>query len=146
MQNRDKLWLISVLLSLFGLIDSVYLTWIKITHNEASCIKGLGDCFSVNTSRFSEWNGIPVALLGVLGYGSILAILLLGIRSSFLSTNGLLLIFGFSLIGVAFSAYLTYIEVAVLKTICPYCVASAIAMLTLFTISIVRLLRDQEPT
>jgi uncharacterized membrane protein len=141
---RDKLWVTSIILSILGLLDSTYLTWIKVTHNEASCIKGVGDCFSVNTSAYSEWHGIPVALIGVLGYASILVILLMSIRISFLSLNGSLIIFGLTLIGVAFSAYLTYIEVAILKTICPYCILSALMMLSLFVISIVRMTRDQE--
>ena len=102
MLNRGKLWIFSIALTVFGLLDSIYLTWIKITHNEASCIKGVGDCFTVNTSRFSEWNGIPVALIGAIGYASILAILLLGIRFSFLASNGSMIIFGFSLIRCCF--------------------------------------------
>ena len=35
---------------------------------------GSGDCSTVNSSRYSEVNGIPVAIIGVLGYLAILAV------------------------------------------------------------------------
>ena len=53
------------------------------------------------------------------------------------------LIFGISLVGVLYSAYLTYIEIAVIYAICPFCVISAIVLLGIFTISTVRLFRNQ---
>jgi uncharacterized membrane protein len=46
-------------------------------------------------------------------------------------------------VGVIYSAYLTYIEIAVLRTICPFCVVSAIIMILIFALSIVRLARSQ---
>jgi len=51
----------------------------------------------------------------------------------------LMAIFGLSLVGVLFSTYLTYIEIAVLKAICPYCVLSAIAILLVFVCTLVRI-------
>ncbi len=46
-----------------GLLDSIYLSYIKLSHNEAFCA-GIGDCDVVNTSPYSEIAGIPIALLG----------------------------------------------------------------------------------
>lgn len=144
MQVRSRLWIFSVGISIIGLVDAIYLTWIKISHNEALCLQGVGNCFSVNTSRYSEWKGIPVAIIGMVAYITILAILLTEHRFSFISSNGPLAIFGLSLVGVAFSAYLTFIEVAVIKAICPFCIVSTLAMLALFVTAIVRLVRNQE--
>ncbi len=144
MLDRGVLWVSSVVISVIGLVDAIYLTWIKISHNEALCIQGVGNCFTVNTSIYSEWKGIPVALIGMIGYLFILAILLAEIRFSFVSSNGPLVVFGLSLVGVAFSAYLTFIEVSVIKAICPFCIVSAISMLVLFVVAIARLVLSQQ--
>jgi len=61
----------SILLAILGLIDSLYLGWIKLAGETAAC-SGIGDCEAVNTSRYSEIGGVPIALLGALAYAFIL--------------------------------------------------------------------------
>jgi uncharacterized membrane protein len=139
----EKLRLFLMAGSIIGLIDALYLTWMKITNNPRMCIQGLGDCFTVNTSKFSEIAGIPVAVLGAVAYICLVLILIAENRSHFLKTNSVLFIFGITLSGTLFSAYLTYIELFVLRTICPFCVVSAITMLILLVISIIRLIKYQ---
>ncbi len=139
---------VSIALSIVGLVDSSYLAWLKFAHQESRCIAGLGDCFSVNTSRYSTLNGIPVAVFGMVGYLVILALLFLESRKGFWETNAGIAEFGATLFGVLFSAYLTYLEIAVIHAICPFCVLSAISMLILFILSIVRLAlpgREAQP-
>lgn len=139
-----KLWIASAIVGLVGLVDAGYLTWIKLSHQEAACIKGIGDCFTVNTSQYSTIAGIPVALLGLIAYLAILLVLFLEARGGlFWEENGVLLVFGLSLFGTLFSAYLTYLELAVIKAICPFCVVSAIAMVLLLVFSIARFARSQ---
>jgi len=55
----------------------------KITNNPRMCIQGLGDCFTVNTSKYSEIAGIPVAVLGAAAYLFIFLILLNESRTDF---------------------------------------------------------------
>ena len=129
--------------SAIGLIDALYLTWMKITNNPRMCIQGLGDCFTVNTSKYSEIAGIPVAVLGAAAYLFLFLILLNENRTDFLKTNSVLFVFGITLAGTLFSGYLTYIELFILKQICPFCVVSAITMLILLVISIIRLIKYQ---
>lgn len=136
---NNKLRIASAILALIGLVDALYLTGIKLTHTEAACIQGLGDCQTVNTSRYAEIQGIPVALLGALAYLAILFVLYLESKSAFVNENGSLMVFGIGLTGTLFSAYLTYLELAVIHAICPFCVLSAICMLTIFILSIVSL-------
>lgn len=131
------------IVTLVGLVDSVYLTWIKLTHNEASCIKGLGDCQTVNTSRFSEIHGVPIALLGMMAYLALLALLLLEAGGVVQPENTRLGIFGIALAGSLYSAYLTFVELFVLRAICPFCVLSALSMVTILILSILRLSRSQ---
>jgi uncharacterized membrane protein len=58
---------------------------------------------------------------------------------------GPLVVFGVSTFGTLYSGYLTYIEVAVLYAICPYCVLSAVIMTVIWGLSILRL-RSQVVT
>lgn len=132
-----NLWL-SIGLSLVGLGVSVYLTWVKLTGNTASC-GTVGDCQSVNNSRYAEIGGLPIALFGALSYLVLLALLAIEYRRPQLAEGARLGVFGLSLIGTLYSAYLTYIEVAVLKAICPYCVVSAAAMTAVLILCVLRL-------
>jgi uncharacterized membrane protein len=130
----------SYLLTIIGLIDSAYLTWVKISHTEVYCGTS-GECQIVSNSPYSEIAGIPIALFGMGAYFVLLILIYLETRSEFWFINSPLFVFGITLAGTLYSAYLTYIEIAVLRAICPYCVLSAIVMLLLFAIAIIRLFR-----
>jgi uncharacterized membrane protein len=56
--------------------------------------------------------------------------------------NNPLMIFGISLAGTAFTGYLTWIELYVIHKVCPFCVASAIIILLIFILAIIRLVRQ----
>ena len=127
--------------AVIGLADSIYLTWLKLSGGLAAC-GGVGDCESVNASIYSQINGIPIAAMGATAYFLILLFLFLESRDDFLGDWSPLIVFGLSLTGTLYSIYLTYIEIAVLRAICPYCVVSAIAILFIFIISVVRLRRS----
>jgi uncharacterized membrane protein len=148
MKIDHTLRIIAIISTAVGLVDSLYLTFIKLTHTQALCLPGIGDCETVNTSRYSEVFGIPVAIFGALLYTVILVFLLLENRSIMGITvqreTSLLAIFGLSFFGLLFSAYLTYIEFVVLRAICPFCLTSAIAMLAIFICSIIRLVKNQN--
>lgn len=140
----DK-WLYRALLVLtvIGLLVSIYMTIYKLTDNNAMCL-GSGDCSTVNASRYSEVNGIPVALIGVLGYVAILALLLFERRGGFLQENGSLLVFGLALTGFLFTVWLIYVEIALIKALCPFCIASQTAMTMIFLLATIRLLRQPQ--
>ncbi len=133
-----------IVFSIIGLIDAAYLLLIKYTNNKSLCIQGIGDCWSVNTSPFSEIYGVPVSLLGLLAYLVMIILYLTESKNTFWSKYTDILLFGLTLIGVLYSAYLTYLEIAVIKAICPFCVISALVMLILFGNSIYRLAKLQS--
>lgn len=139
-----KTKLIARIAAAIGVIDALYLTWIKLSHNENLCTPGLGDCYTVNTSRYAEIYGIPVAVFGLMAYLFIIAVLLLEKKSAFLRENGSMLLFGVSLIGVLYSAYLSYLEEFVIHAWCPYCILSALAMVTIFIAAIIRLKEEGD--
>lgn len=133
----------SIVTAILGGLDAAYLLIYKLTSAQAMCL-GSGDCATVNASRYSEIFGIPVSLLGLLAYLAIIGIHALETRSRFFEQNGNMLVFGLSLAGVVFSAYLTYIELYVIDAVCPFCVASAIFITIIFVLSIVRLMGQTE--
>ncbi len=141
----DKwLYKASIVLVVIGILVSIYMTIYKITENNVMCL-GSGDCATVNQSKYSvTFGGIPVALVGVGGYVAILLLNLLENRNNLMRQNGTLFIFGLSLTGFLFTLYLVYVEVAILKALCPFCVTSQVVMTLIFIISVVRLVRQPQ--
>ncbi|WP_322806545.1 vitamin K epoxide reductase family protein [Thermanaerothrix sp.] len=137
--KRSSLFIL--VLALIGLIDSLYLTWIKISHTEALCLPGIGNCDIVNNSRYAEIMGIPVAALGASAYLTILLVLGIGWRHPSAKEFANLALFGLTLAGTGYSGYLTYLEFAIIKAICPFCLLSAIVMGLLFIIATARLFK-----
>ena len=135
---------IILIIALLGLSDAIYLLIIKLSSNKALCVPGLGDCWSVNNSIYSEWNGIPISVFGILSYISIILLLTLLNRVSFLKNFIHIFVLGISLIGFIFSIYLTYLQIAVIKAICPFCIISAITMTTVFVLSIFYFFENQN--
>jgi uncharacterized membrane protein len=142
---EKRLSQLAIILTVIGLLVSIYMTIYKITSNDNMCI-GSGDCKTVNASRYAEVNitgsRIPVAVLGVVGYAAILSVLLLEPRMDFLQQNGSLVFFGLSLIGFLFTLYLIYVEIALIKAYCPFCIASQSAMTLIFILSVIRVVRQ----
>lgn len=133
-----KIRVASMILASLGLLDSIYLTWLKFSGQYAFC-GPIGNCESVNSSVYSEIFGIPIALLGAGAYLTIVVLLFLERSGLFWREYSPLAIFGISLIGMLYSIYLTYVEIAILREICPYCVISAIILVVLLVLSSIRL-------
>jgi uncharacterized membrane protein len=131
----------SVVVTILGALDAIYLLIYKLTGNNQMCL-GNGGCHFVNFSPYSEISGIPVSVFGLSAFLAILCILLLEERLKIAKENGPLGIFGIGLGGVAFTAYLTYLEIYVIKAICPFCVASAILITLIFILAITRLAKQ----
>lgn len=134
---------ISIVLTIIGLLVSIYMTIYKLTDNNAMCL-GSGDCSTVNASRYAEVNGIPVAVLGILGYAAILATLYFETRTGFFKQNGTLMIFGMALTGFLFTLWLIYAEIFLINALCPFCITSQTAMTLIFILSIIRLVRQPQ--
>ncbi len=144
MKQNDKLLYSFVLItSGIGLFDAIYLWLIKITENESLCPQGLGDCWSVNNSIYSEIYGVPVSIFGMLAYLSMLLLIYFESRNKSFKQTAVLAQFGISLIGFLFSLYLIYIQFGVLHQVCPFCILSAITMTTVFTLSTIRMKKLQ---
>jgi len=128
-----RLRLVAIVLAVVGLGVAAYLTYVHYEGIEPVCGLG-GDCEKVQTSEWADLAGVPVALLGLVGYATILATLFVE-REEALIAGAL-----FSLVGFGFSAYLTYRELFSIDAICPWCVTSAVIMTLLAIVTIARLL------
>ncbi len=128
-----------IILTAIGICLAGYLTYVHYSGVTPPCsIKG-NPCSQVQKSQYSLLIGIPVALIGLLGYIAILGSLLApeGERARFLTT---VLCLG----GFGFSAYLTYRELFTLNKICEWCVGSAVLITVITCLSIWRFLRGDE--
>ncbi len=135
--TSDRRMRIAVLvLSLIGVAIAGYLTYVHYEGLKVLCLSS-GGCETVQASRYAKLDGIPVAVLGLLGYIGILGSLL--IRGEL----GRISAFGIALIGFGFSMYLTYREVFTIKAICQWCVSSAVVMTILVVLTAIRALREE---
>ena len=94
------------------------------------CLTGKG-CDVVRESLYSRIGGVPVSLIGVLGYAAMATVSVsrLGRRTRW---N---LLFWLSAGAVGFSAYLTYLELFIIEAICSWCVASAAIAVAVFLLA-----------
>jgi uncharacterized membrane protein len=130
--NDRRLRLAAILLALVGLGIASYLTYVHYEDIHPVCGLG-GDCVKVQTSEWSKLAGIPVAVLGLVAYATILVSLFVPGEQALIA--GALT----ALVGFGFSAYLTYRELFTIDAICPWCVASAIVMTLLAVVTTARL-------
>ena len=139
-----KLKKATLIIACIGVLDSIYLSIIKFTNNKAMCIQGVGDCWSVNNSRYSEFLGIPISIFGALAYLCIIGLLLFANKNKILAEYATIFIFGISLAGFLFSMYLTYLQFAVINAVCPFCILSACTMTAVFILSLINLVKEQK--
>jgi uncharacterized membrane protein len=120
--------------ALAGLAISAYLTAVRYADENPSCVIG-GGCTTVQNSEYAELAGIPVAVLGLLAYGGLLAAALLA------GPLGRALGLFTALVGVGFSAWLTYAELFLIEAVCLWCVVSAILMVLALVLTVARAAR-----
>ena len=124
-----KLYKISKILSIIGIGLAIYLfySYLAPTPPGLCNITATINCDAVTKGPLAEIFGIPVSLIGLIGYIFIL-------YSSILKLKKLHL--GMVTFGMLFCLRLTYLEIFVEKVFCPVCGASQLVMLILFIISL----------
>lgn len=139
---------VMILLTVAGLGVSAYLMWGYTTPGVSLACGGSHGCDTVKNSIYSHFAGIPLPAIGLVAYLCLL-LLLAGQNQATVSQRGgtpyiALAVFGLSLTGVLYSAYLTYLELFIIVAICRWCVGSAIIMLTIFLLSIFNLRHSNQ--
>jgi uncharacterized membrane protein len=141
MITRRGLRIVMLVLGVIGLGVASYLTYVHYSGIKPACSLG-GSCEKVQTSAYSHLAGVPVALMGLIGYVTIM-ILLLAPQSE---TTRFATVAA-TTIGLGFSAYLTYRELFSIHAICEWCVSSAVIMTLLTALAVWRfLLGDELPS
>jgi uncharacterized membrane protein len=124
----------AIVLALAGVAVAGYLTYVHYAGIEPVCTGG-GGCERVQTSTYSELVGVPVALLGLLAYATLLGALAVD------GELGRLVAATTALIGLGFSAYLQYRSLVTLDATCIWCLVSAALMACLAVLTATRLVR-----
>ncbi|HEV2975564.1 MAG TPA: vitamin K epoxide reductase family protein [Solirubrobacteraceae bacterium] len=124
-----------IVLTTIGLGVASYLTYVHYAGIKPACTAG-ESCTKVQTSIYSELAGVPVALIGLIGYVVILGSLL----APETETTRFATV-AFTVVGFGFSCYLTGRELFSIHAICEWCVSSAVIMTLLMCLSVWRFLR-----
>lgn len=119
-------------------VSSVSLQHHFATSKTAYCDIGEAfNCDIVNRSEYSSIMGIPVALIGMLGYAA-----LAGLATVYRKRRGTpAMLFGGAAAGLAFALWLTYVEARVLGVWCILCLSSLALIATISLLALVIWLR-----
>ena len=134
MLSKKKILKVIVVLGIIGAIISFYLLKVKYSGSGFCEINAKFSCNAVNSSSFSELFGIPVALLGAVGYlfMSLSAYFNLTVKNFKNKWLGKLFSFDillyFVLLAFVFTLYLFFVEFFILKTYCILCLASQVVI------------------
>ena len=136
----SKLAAAAAVVSLIGLVDSIYLTVHHYTAEPVPCSL-LEGCEQVLTSSYAEIAGIPLAGFGAAAY---FAAFSLALMTAF-GDRRMWRIFGVhvTLMSIV-SAWLVYVQAAVIGAFCQFCLLSAATTLTLFILFATSLFLDRS--
>lgn len=127
-------WLVPALAAV-GFVVAAYLATVEATGSEAVC-GPVGDCNAVQTSRWAKVMGIPVGVMGMLGYVLIAGLWLISrLRTGTVGDVALVLLALGALGGTLYSALLTAVEVFDIGAVCMWCISSAVVMTVLLWLS-----------
>ncbi len=119
-------------MSLIGLFVCLYL----LSHYyglTGPLVCGVGDCGAVQASPYAKVGNIPLSAFGLIGYVVLLATSFLGLQPGKRDSRAVsVVLLGAATFGVGVSAYLTYLEAAVIHAWCQWCVISATLMVFIF--------------
>lgn len=141
-QPMQRILLAIVAFGVIGFSIAGYLTY---THyNEAALVCAVGGCETVQTSQYSTIGPIPIALLGMGMFATIIGLAVLRLTHSTIISGetASIVAWGMLLAGILYYLYLTYVELFVLNAVCQWCVLSSIAAVIVFALESVYLYRS----
>ena len=129
-------WGALAVLATAGMGIAAYLTYSRYADQPIAC-GGLSGCEAVQNSEYSKVVGIPVAVLGMLFCAVLLALVMARLARLPLTEEWApVAAFSMTLTGVAFAAYLTYIELFVVENVCLWCASFAVIITIAWLITI----------
>ena len=137
---------IALVLVVFGLLVSGYLSYVKLTNAPMVCPTGEGSAFNCEVVQNSIYaymppkSGIAIAWLGFATYVVIGGLILFEKRIPLLREWSIPITFGIVTFAFLFSMYLIYVQAVLLKAFCMWCLMHEINMTILFIVTIIRLI------
>ncbi|CAN5752781.1 hypothetical protein BH23GEM10_BH23GEM10_17300 [soil metagenome] len=134
------------LLALIGVLISTSMSAYKFGWL-GTIVCGTGGCEKVQNSPWAEFLGMPVPVIGLLGYGALVVTALAGLQPRFAEDRRIAMVLAAGAsFGLLFSAYLTYLEATVINAWCRWCIVSAIlaTLIFLFSLPEFRRIRSSE--
>ena len=115
---------------------AAYLTYVHYAHTALICVNG--GCETVQKSKYAELAGIPVALLGLIGYIAIIASA--AIRGTTAAFAGVVI----SFVGVVFSGYLLWAQIGPIGALCQWCLGNDVVISVVAVLCVVRMLTEPQ--
>lgn len=120
--------------AILGVAIASYLTYVHYAHTAPICTTG--GCEKVQKSKYAELAGVPVALLGLLAYCTVLATTLVrGLAAAFASVL-------VALVGVAFSGYLLWAQLVPIGALCQWCLGNDFVITIVAVLCVGRMLTE----
>lgn len=119
-----------------GLGIAAYLTYVHYANVAPVCVSG--GCEKVQHSSYATLFGVPVALLGLIGWSLLLGSALL--RGAWASLAGAAV----AVVAAAFSGYLLWAQLGPIGAICQWCIANDVAVAVVCAVCVARMLVEPE--
>lgn len=134
--NKLKIYFWVKVLAVIGLVLGTYLMYEQITQSawRPCTINATINCDAVISGEVAKTLGIPTPLYGLVGY----ALILFGAF-----TKNKKLILGMASFGLVFCMYIAYVELFMLRTVCPVCIGCQIDMIIMFILAIMLNKREE---
>jgi uncharacterized membrane protein len=116
-----RLRIAAALAALAGTAIAGYLTWAHYADASVICVAG-GSCEAVQSSSYAKVAGVPVAVMGLAAYGTVLALLVWDAPVARLGAATI------ALAGLLFSMYLLVVQLFVIDAICVWCLANDVVI------------------
>lgn len=120
------LFLVAIVAATIGFGDSIYLTFSHYGESALEC-NLLDGCNVVLGSSWATVFGVPLALFGVIYYGTLLALLFI----FYITRKEILmkLLLAVSTVGLVMSLWFLYVQLGIIGSLCEYCLLSLVSTL-----------------
>jgi uncharacterized membrane protein len=119
--SQRGLRLATGVVALAGVAVAGYLTWAHFADSSVLCVAG-GGCEEVQESEYAEIAGIPVAILGLGAYATVLGLVVWDSVAARLAAASL------AFVGLLFSVYLLVLQLFVIEAVCIWCLANDVVI------------------
>jgi uncharacterized membrane protein len=127
-------WIV-IVLAVVGAGVAAYLANVETTGTAAVC-GPVGDCNAVQESEYAQLFGVPIGVLGLVGYAAIGGLWIVSRVAHGASRDASTVLIGVGAwLGTLFSIYLTFLEPFVIGATCMWCISSALVMMALLWVS-----------